>query len=290
MRDKKTTVRKKICWANEKSLENSDIVIVGIPDEVGSHARKRGASKAPDRIRKVSNQLDVYAHKNTKSLALPISGMSGQRVYDYGNIQKKQIPQVFDKISRLSKIPIAIGGDHSNTALIIKTIGKRYGPVSLVYFDAHPDLIGSREKYYGSVVFDSLPYIDVKSSVLVGIRSPEQEEIDNIKSYGIRVITPLDLVEKGAKQVTETLLSAIKKDTYVSFDMDCLDPAHAPGVSVPVPFGLQSQDVIYMVRKIAQKGIAGMDIMEVSPAHDLKDVTSHLASRLVGEVISACKV
>ncbi|MFY9301215.1 MAG: arginase family protein [Candidatus Nitrosotenuis sp.] len=284
------TVRKKICWANAKSLEHSDITIVGIPDEVGSHARRRGASKAPDMIRKVSNQLDVYTHKNTTSLALPISGTLGRRVYDYGNIQKKQIPQVFDKIDRLSKIPVAIGGDHSNTAPIIETLGKRHGPVSLVYFDAHPDLIGSRGRYYGSVVFDSLPYIDVKSSVLVGIRSPEQEEIDRIKSYGIRVITPLDLVERGAKQVTTMLLSTIKKDVYVSFDMDCLDPAHAPGVSVPVPFGLQSQDVIYMIRKIAQKGIVGMDIMEVSPAHDLNDVTSHLASRLVGEVISACKV
>jgi agmatinase len=290
LRNKKTAASKKICWANEKSLENSDIVIVGIPDEVGSHARRRGASKAPDTIRTVSNQLDVYTHKNTRSLALPINGMFGNRVYDYGNIQKKHIPQVFDKISRLSKIPITIGGDHSNTAIIIKTIGKKHGPVSLVYFDAHPDLISSRGKYYGSVVFDSLPYIDVKSSVLVGIRSPEQEEIDNIKAYGIRVITPLDLVEKGAKQITETLLSTMKKDTYVSFDMDCLDPAHAPGVSVPVPFGLQSQDVIYMIRKIVQKGIVGMDIMEVAPAHDLKDATSHLASRLVGEVISACKV
>ncbi len=284
------TPEKKICWANTKSFEGSDIVVVGIPNESGSHARRRGTSKAPDAIRDVSNQADVYVHKKTASLALTANGHPSPRVYDYGNIQKKQIPYVFSKISSYSKIAITIGGDHSNTAQIIKTLGKRLGPISLLYFDAHPDIIGSRGSYYGSVVFDSLSYIDVKSSVLVGVRSPEQEEIDNIKSHGIHVITPFDVVEKGIKQITRTILSTIKKNTYVSFDMDCLDPAYAPGVSVPVPFGLESQDAAYLIKKIAQRGIVGLDIMEVSPDYDLNDVTSHLASRLVGEIISSCKV
>ncbi|MGQ0771803.1 MAG: arginase family protein [Nitrososphaerota archaeon] len=281
---------KKICWANTKSFERSDIVIVGIPNEAGSHASRRGASKAPDVIRKISNQRDVYSHKKTTSLALTISGTPKANVYDFGNIRKGQISQVFSKITSNSKIPIAVGGDHSNTIQIIKTLAKRFGPISLVYFDAHPDLVASRGSYYGSTVFDSLPHIDIKSSVLVGIRSPEQEEIDNIRKHSIRVITPFDIIEKGIKQTTKTVLSTIKKNTYISFDMDCLDPAYAPGVSVPVPFGLESQDVMYLIKKIAQKGIVGFDIMEVSPKHDLKDATSHLASRLIGELVSSCKI
>jgi agmatinase len=72
--------------------------------------------------------------------------------------------------------------------------------------------------------------------------------------------------------------------------MDCLDPAYAPGVSVPVPFGLESQDALYLIKKIVQRGIIGFDIMEVSPAHDLKDSTSHIASRLIAEIISSCKI
>jgi agmatinase len=290
LHNKKTTLAKKICWANTESFESSDIVVVGIPNEFGSHARRRGTSKAPDAIRAVSNQTDVYVHKKTTSLALPTNWHLSPHVYDYGNIQKKQIQQIFSKISSHSKIPITVGGDHSNTAQIIKTLGKRIGPISLVYFDAHPDIIGSRGSYYGSVVFDSLPYIDVKSSVLVGIRSPEKEEIDNIKSHGIHVVTPFDIVEKGIKQITRAVLSTIKKNTYVSFDMDCLDPAYAPGVSVPVPFGLESQDAAYLIKKIVQKGIVGLDIMEVSPAYDLNNMTAHLASRLIGEVIFSCKV
>jgi agmatinase len=290
LHNKKTTLAKKICWANTESFESSDIIVVGIPNESGSHARRSGTSKAPDVIRAISNQTDVYVHKKTASLALPTNGHLSPRVYDYGNVQKKQIRQIFSKISSHSKIPITIGGDHSNTTQIIKTLGKRIGPISLLYFDAHPDIVGSRGSYYGSVVFDSLPYIDIKSSVLVGIRSPEKEEMDNIKSHGIHVVTPFDIVEKGIKQITKTVLSTIKKNTYVSFDMDCLDPAYAPGVSVPVPFGLESQDAGYMIKKIVQKGIVGLDIMEVSPAYDLNDVTAHLASRLIGEVIFSCKV
>ncbi len=290
LHNKKSILPKKICWANTKRFDGSDIIIVGIPNESGSHARRKGASKAPDTIRKVSNESDVYVHKKTKSLALPMSGPLRPRVYDYGNIKKGQISLVFDKIFSCSKTPITIGGDHSNTTQIIKTLGRRLGPISLVYFDAHPDIVGTRGSYYGSVVFDSLSYIDVKSSVLVGVRSPELEEIDNIRSQGIHVITPFDVIEKGTRQIAKTILSTIKKNTYVSIDMDCLDPACAPGVSVPVPFGLENREVLYMIKKITEKGIIGLDIMEVSPTHDLNDATSHLASRLIGEVISSCKV
>ena len=71
----------------------------------------------------------------------------------------------------------------------------------------------------------------------------------------------------------------------VSFDMDCIDPSFAPGVSVPVPLGLNSIDCVYLLQKISQKGLIGMDIMEVCPSYDIKDKTSHLASRIISEVI-----
>lgn len=286
MNEKRKT--KKICWANTTNFDESYVVILGIPNEVGSHSRRKGTSKAPDKIRQISNQMDVYVHKKANSLAVPLSGSLKAKVYDYGNISKSKIPQIFDKITG-TKIPIVIGGDHSNTIQIIKALSKKNGPISIVYFDAHPDFIGSRGSYYGSTIYDSLPYIDIKSSVLVGIRSPEQEELDNIRKYGLRVITPFDITEEGIIKITKTILSIIKKNVYISLDMDCLDPAYAPGVSVPVPFGLESQDVVYLIKKIVQRGIIGFDIMEVSPPHDLNDATAHLASRLVGEVISSVR-
>ena len=169
-------------------------------------------------------------------------------------------------------------------------MAKKHGPVSLVYFDAHPDFVSHTRNYYGSVITDSLDYIDIKSSIQIGIRSPETEELTNIKKYGLKTVTPFDVIEQGIKNISKTVLDTIKENVYVSFDMDCLDPAYAPGVSVPVPIGLESQDATYLIKKIAQKGITGFDIMEVCPKHDLNNQTSHLASRMIGEVVSSCKV
>lgn len=288
--DKTKKAVKKICWANTSNFEKSDIVILGIPDETGSHSTWSGVSKAPDRIRKISNERDIYYEKKFQCLALTTGGLQNARVHDYGNIKKRQIQQTFDKILSFSKIPIAIGGDHSNTVPILKAMAKKYGPVSLVYFDAHPDFVSHTRNYYGSVITDSLDCIDVKSSVQIGIRSPETEEIANIEKHGLKVITPFDVVEQGMMEISKTVLDTIKENVYVSFDMDCLDPAYAPGVSVPVPIGIESQDAMHLVKKIVQRGIRGFDIMEVCPKHDLNNQTSHLASRMIGEIVSSCKV
>lgn len=281
---------KQICWTNTTSFDESDIVILGIPDETGSHSMWSGVSKAPDRIRRISNERDIYYEKKLQCLALPTKGLQSTRIYDYGNIKKLHIPQTFDKILSSSKIPISIGGDHSNTILILKAMAKKHGPVSLVYFDAHPDFVSHTRNYYGSVITDSLEYIDIKSSIQVGIRSPETEELVNIKKHGLKAITPFDVIECGIRETSRIVLDTIKENVYVSFDMDCLDPAYAPGVSVPVPIGLESQDTTYLIKKIAQRGIVGFDIMEVCPKHDLNNQTSHLASRMIGEVVSSCKV
>ena len=98
------------------------------------------------------------------------------------------------------------------------------------------------------------------------------------------------LVEKGLKEITNIIFDTVKENVYVSFDMDCLDPAYAPGISVPVPIGLESQDTTHMIKKITNRGIIGFDIMEVCPKYDLNNQTSHLASRMIGEVVSSCKV
>ncbi|HXG74860.1 MAG TPA: arginase family protein [Candidatus Nitrosotenuis sp.] len=289
MKSKKENLTKKICWANTADFDSAKVVIVGIPSEVGSHAARKGSSRAPDTIRMISNRMDVYVHKKKFSVANPVGGTPVVRVFDYGNIKRDEIPTAFDKIAG-SKIPITIGGDHSNTAPIIKSLGKKLGPISLVYFDAHPDMISSRGSYYGSTVFDSLPYIDAKSSALVGIRSPEQEEIENIRKHQIIVVSPFDVAQKGIDQIAQTLLGTVKDNVYISIDMDCIDPAYAPGVSVPVPLGLSSLDVAYLVKRLSQKEIVGFDIMEVCPPHDYNHVTSHLASRLVGEILCSLKI
>jgi len=275
----------KICWANTENFDEADIVIIGIPDESKSHALRKGASEAPDKIREISSLRDTYTRDGKTSLGLPILGIK-KKIYDYGNIKKTDIGNVIEKVISSSKIPISIGGDHSNSSEIIKSFSKKNGPISLVYFDAHPDLIGSSGNYYGSVFHDVLPYIDIKSSLQIGIRTPEQEEIDNIKKYDLTVITPLDIVKNGISEIEKMMLNKIGKKVYVSFDMDAIDSAYAPGVSVPVPMGLHNTDAIYLLKSLAKRAI-GTDIMEVCPSYDIKDKTSHLASRMIAEIISS---
>ena len=282
-------MEKKICWANTDDFDKSEIVIVGVPDESQSHSLRKGTSEAPHFIREISNIRDSYTRKGTKSIGLPLSGTFQKKVFDYGDIQREKIEEVYSKIISKSKIPILIGGDHSISSEVIKAISKKSDPISLVYFDAHPDFISSTPNYYGSVFQDVLPHIDIKSSIQIGIRTPEQEEIDNIKKHDLKVITPFDLVEKGVKEIANTILQTIGNNVYISFDMDSVDPAFAPGVSVPVPMGLKNVEAVYLLKAIANQGIIGMDLMEVCPSYDIKDRTSHLASRIIAEVISSCK-
>ena len=275
-----------ISWANTDSFDEADIVIIGIPDESKSHALRKGTSEAPDKIRQISSTRDTYSRDNTVSLGMPFGGLK-KKVFDYGNVTRDQIGEVINKIVSRSKIPISIGGDHSISVEIIKSISKKYGSLSLVYFDAHPDLISSTRNYYGSVFFDVLPFIDLKSSIQIGIRTPEQEEINNIKKYNLSVITPFDMLKIGLLETEKKIVEKVGKNVYVSFDMDAIDPAFAPGVSAPVPIGLRNSEAVYLLKSLAQKGIVGMDIMEVCPEYDIKDRTSHLASRMIGEVISS---
>ena len=282
-------MEKKICWANTDDFDESDIVIIGVPDESQSHSLRKGTSEAPHFIREISNLRDSYTRQGTKTLGLPFSAVSQKKVFDYGDISKEKIEEVFEKIISKSKIPIVIGGDHSITADVIKSISKKTEPLSLVYFDAHPDFVSSTTNYYGSVFHDVLPHIDINSSLQIGIRTPEQEELENIKKHNLKIITPFDIVENGVKETANSILETIGDNVYISFDMDCIDPSFAPGVSVPVPMGLKNVEGVYLLKEIVKHGIVGMDLMEVCPSYDIKDRTSHLASRIIGEVISNCK-
>ena len=274
----------KICWANCEDFNDADFVVVGIPDESQSHALRKGTEEAPLKIRQISNIRDSYNRNDVVSLARPFRG-SKKRVHDFGNITRNQIKDTFKKFLSSSKVPISIGGDHSITREIIASMSKPDEKISLVYFDAHPDFVSSHTNYYGSVITDVLPHIEVDSSVQIGIRTPEEEELNNIKKHNFHVITPFDVHKQGIEEIANSVISKLGKNVYVSFDMDCIDPSFAPGVSVPVPLGLDSVDCAYLLQRIAQKGIIGMDVMEVCPSYDIKDRTSHLASRLISEVL-----
>jgi agmatinase len=270
------------------TLSDADIVLIGVPDESRSHAKRKGTSRAPDMIRLASNESEFFKREGRIIPTSPMRGsLAGKKILDLGNVQRQNLSRlIFDIISH-GKLPIIIGGDHSITTIALSEIGKILGKISLVYFDAHPDFVSSTKNYYGSVMTDSAQFIDFKRSLLIGTRAAEAEELENAAKVGLEIISPMEVLELGVLKLARRFSGKGREKKYVSIDLDCLDPAFAPGVSVPSPGGLSSTDLLYLVKQAVHSGIIAMDIVELSPDFDLNNMTAYLAARIISESIAS---
>ena len=285
----------KLFHSNVHSIAQADIIILGVPDESRSHAKRKGASKGPDSLRFASNYYEFFERDRSRIPICPMSGsLDNKKILDFGDISRDDLYRlVFDIIST-KKIPITIGGDHSITTSILQAIHDALGgeKISLLYFDAHPDFVSSTRDYYGSVITDSSNYINFTKSILIGTRAAEREELINAYEQKLEIITPIDIIELGITANVKKIISKCGSNkVYVSIDLDCMDPGVAPGVSVPAPGGLFPLDLIYMVKKISENlKILGMDIVELSPDYDLNQNTANHAARILMETIASLKV
>ncbi|HEY9386002.1 MAG TPA: arginase family protein [Nitrososphaeraceae archaeon] len=271
------------------TISEADIIIIGVPDESKSHARRKGTSKGPDILRLVSNESEFFERDGKRIPISPLRGRTNDKsLLDYGNINRDDLYQLILNVVSTKKIPIVIGGDHSVTTISLAAIGNLYGKVGLLYFDAHPDFVSSTRNYYGSVLTDSSQWIDFAKSILVGTRAAEAEELENAEKFGLDIITPMDIEELGIVKIADRLrLKNNDTQKYISIDLDCLDPAFAPGVSLPCPCGLSSIDLIYLVKMAVDSGIVGIDIVELSPDFDINNITASVAARIILESIAS---
>ena len=285
----------KLLHSNVKSIFQADIVVIGVPDESRSHAKRRGASKGPDSLRVASNSFEFFEREGKIIPICPMKGtLENKKIFDFGNITREDLYRLVFDIVSAKKLPKTIGGDHSITMLILQAIHDALGEdkISLLYFDAHPDFVSSTRNYYGSVITDSSDYINFAKSILIGTRAAELEELQNASKHGLEIITPLDITEFGINATAKKIISKCgSSKVYLSLDLDCMDPGVAPGVSVPAPGGLFPLDLIYMIKKISENlQILGMDIVELSPDYDLNQNTANHASRILMEMISSLNV
>jgi agmatinase len=278
--------------SNTRSAFEADIVIVGVPDESKSHAKRKGASKGPDSLRQASNESGFFERKGKLIPVCPIFGkISDKHIFDYGNIPRENLHKLIIDLVSNNKIPIVIGGDHSITSTVLQATGDIHGKLGLFYFDAHPDFVSSTTDYYGSVLTDSSRWIDFSKSMLIGTRAAEPEELENAESVGLEVITPIDVAKLGISRVANKLQAkGYSNRRYVSIDLDCADPAYAPGVSLPSPCGLSSIDLVYLIKLVVNSGIVGIDIVELSPDFDLNNMTANLAARILLESIASINI
>ena len=278
--------------SNARSAFEAEVVIVGVPDESKSHAKRKGASRGPDSLRQASNESGFFERNGKLIPVCPTLGkISNKLIFDYGNIPRENLLKLITDLVANNKIPIVIGGDHSITSTVLQATGDIHGKLGLFYFDAHPDFVSSTTDYYGSVLTDSSRWIDFSKSMLIGTRAAEPEELENAESVGLEVITPIDVAKLGISQVANKLQAKrYNNKRYVSIDLDCADPAYAPGVSLPSPCGLSSIDLIYLVKLVVNSGIVGIDIVELSPDFDLNNMTANLAARILLESIASINI
>jgi len=285
----------KLLHSNVTSISKADIVILGVPDESRSHAKRKGASKGPDSLRSASNNYEFFERDGNTIPICPMSGtLENKSILDFGNVARDDLYRlIFDLVSA-KKIPITIGGDHSITTLILNGIYDAWesNKITLLYFDAHPDFVSSTRNYYGSVITDSSELINFTKSMLRGNRAAELEELENASKKKLEIITPLDVIEVGINAIIKKIISKCRASkVYLSIDLDCMDPGVAPGVSVPAPGGLFPLDLIYMIKKISENlQVVGMDIVELCPDYDLNQNTANHASRILMEMISSLRI
>jgi agmatinase len=278
--------------SNADSMKDVDVVVIGVPDETSSHAKRKGTSRAPDVLRIASNESEFFERAGKMIPTCPMRGtLDGKWIFDAGNIPNKQkLREMVTDITSHGKLPIMIGGDHSLTTETIQAVSNAIGKkLSLLYFDAHPDFVSSTRNYYGSVLTDSTQSLNFRKSMLVGTRAAEPEELENARKAGLRIINPLEIVELGVKRVAQMIRAQTSgSKVYISVDLDCLDPAFAPGVSVPSPGGLSSIDLIYLLNKAVSAGnVVAIDIVELAPDYDVNGTTAMLAARIMSECIAS---
>jgi arginase len=264
-----------------KATQDYDVALLGIPfDEKSCYLR--GASRGPQAIRAASTskainpwtELGVNLEEETVLADLGDVDVSGNFEQVFSRVEKR-ISEVLDKNS----VPVVLGGDHSISYPVVKAFARIYQPLDILHFDSHPDLY---EELYGDRFSHACPFARIMEEALaqnlvqVGIRAATGEHREKAVRYGIRMIEMKDIGEAFSLKFSNPL--------YISFDMDALDPAFAPGVSHHEPGGLSTRQVIDILHSLAAN-IVGMDLVEVNPDRDVSGITAAAAVKIVMEVI-----
>ncbi|SHF03967.1 agmatinase [Seinonella peptonophila] len=278
------------------TTENVDFVVLGIPFDTAQSFRV-GARLGPQHIRGFSTLLRPYNPEQEIQIFDYCSGV------DYGDLDviPGNILGTYDQITAglapiLEKqiVPIILGGDHSITLGNLRAFAKQYGPMALVHFDSHND---TWDNYYGEKYMHGTPFLraveegllDVEHSIQVGIRGPlyEPDDVEDARRLGFEVITMKQVREMGQQEVLLRIHQRVKKQpVYVSFDIDFIDPAYAPGTGTPEVGGPTSYEALSYVRGLDGINLKGFDLVEVLPAYDSGEITAVVASNVAYEMIT----
>jgi agmatinase len=273
------------------SCKPAALTVLGIPFDA-STTNRAGARDGPHAIRRASRMLVDGAH--------PLSWFdpAALELGDIGDLSPVpgDIPATLGLIEQqAAPLPhaIALGGEHGVTLGLLRALARRTGPLALVHFDAHvdtwPDGFGQAFSH-GSVFRHAITerLVDPHRMIQIGIRSPVPRTVwDWTLAQGVTIVTAQHVHEAGPSAVASAILQAIgDAPAYLSFDVDALDPAFAPGTGTPEVGGLASWQAQAILRGLGGIRWVGMDVVEVAPAYDVSEITALAAATMVWEYLS----
>jgi agmatinase len=267
------------------------ICVAGIPFDLGT-TNRAGARFGPPAIRQASRMLVDGDHPVhwVNPAALPLADI-GDFAIALGDITAS-LAKIEEQAARIEHL-VAFGGDHGITLPLLRALAKRRGPPALVHLDAHvdtwPESFGQAFAH-GTVFYHAIleGLVEPRRMVQIGIRSPVERAVhDWTLAQGVVMLTAQDVHERGPAATAARIREVIgDAPVYLSFDIDVLDPAFAPGTGTPEVGGLASWQAQAIMRRLGGLQFVGMDLVEVCPAYDIAEVTALAGATMAWEYLS----
>jgi len=268
--------------------EEVDAVVMGIPYDLGTTGRP-GARSGPNAVRQASANLrwEEQRWPWTFPLGSRLKAIDyGDLHYSYGDSEDMlaKVEAKAAEITGAGKTLVSIGGDHFVTLPLLRGHARVHGKLALIHFDAHTDTYEDEEKYSHGCMFHRAPregLIDPAHSVQIGIRTEYERA-----SHQFQVIDAQQANEQSIADTVAAVRARVgDRPAYLTFDIDCLDPAFAPGTGTPVVGGLSTSRAIHILQGLADLNIVGFDVVEVAPAYDHADLTALAGASLALEFL-----
>lgn len=279
----------------QEGTEGLDACFVGVPLDIGTSNRP-GARLAPRQIRDESRMLRPY---NVATRAAPFDSLQVADIGDVAintfNLLKSMdiIEEAYDEIIAGGCKPLTLGGDHTIVLPILRALKKKYGKIGIVHIDAHADV---NDHMFGEKIAHGTPFrraleedlIDGDRVVQIGLRGTgySAEDFDWPRAQGFRVVPAEECWHKSLTPLMEEVREKVSGGpVYISFDIDGIDPAYAPGTGTAEIAGLTVPQALEVVRGCRGLDIVGGDLVEVSPPYDTTGNTALLGANLLYEML-----
>jgi agmatinase len=278
-------------------LEGVDAAVYGIPFDTAVTYRP-GTRFGPEAIRSASALLRPF-HSG-----FGIDICDALSIVDYGDLAVapgdtegtyRRVEEALAPMVEAGVFPLALGGDHSITLAELRVVAAKYGPLALVQLDAHAD---TWDEYFDQRYFHGTTFrraaeeglIDPAASVQAGMRGPlfQASDLDDARALGFHVVPSEELRALGPEGLEATVRAKVgDRPVFLSFDIDFLDPAHAPGTGTPEVAGFSTAEAVAFLRSLRGIRLAGADVVEVSPPYDGPgQITALAASNIAWELLA----